>query len=128
MAQVDEKEKEMTTTSPELLAVVNQAKQYIEAARAAAADGLTVSEFGFLVTGLLKLIVAGIDSVPLDGEAKKQYVLDCVDLLFEAVADRLVPAYLYPFWIIARSNIKAIVLAAAAGAIEQLLPLIRGET
>lgn len=113
--------------SPELLAVVEQAKKYIELARSSAADGLTISEFGFLVTGLLKLVVAGIDSVPMDGAAKKQYVLDCVDLLFEAVADKLIPVWLYPFWMVARSNFKAIVLAAAAGAIEQLLPLIRSE-
>ena len=115
----------MTTTNPQLAAVVQQARQYIEAAKAAAADGLTVSEFGFLVTGLLRLIVAGIDSIPMEGVAKKSYVLDCVDLLFEAVADKLVPAWLWPFWFVARTNVKSIVLAVAAGAIEQLLPLVR---
>lgn len=115
----------MSTTNQRLAAVVEQARQYIEAAKAAAADGLTVSEFGFLVTGLLRLIVAGIDSIPMEGVAKKSYVLDCVDLLFEAVADKLVPTWLWPFWLIARSNIKSIVLASAAGAIEQFLPLVR---
>jgi hypothetical protein len=113
------------TTNPQLAAVINQARQYIETAKATAADGLTVSEFGFLVVGLLRLVVAGVDSVPLDGAAKKQYVLDCVDLLFEAVADKLVPALMWPFWLVARSNVKAIVLAAAAGAVEQILPLVR---
>ena len=113
---------------PQLFAVVNQATQYIEVAKASSQNGITVSEFGFLLTGLLKLIVSAIDSVPIEGVSKKEYVLSAVELLFDAVSDRMVPIYLKPLWLPLRGAVRLIVVAAAAGAIEQLLPLIRGVT
>lgn len=115
----------MTQLTPELKAVIDQAQRYIDSAKEAAADGLSVSEFGFLFVGLMRLIVAGVDTFPLGGAAKKQYVMDCSDLLFEAVADKCVPFHLYPVWVVLRPGVRAIVLSAAAGAVEQLIPLVR---
>lgn len=114
-----------TENSPHLSAVIAKAKAYIDEAKAAAAGGLTVAEFSQLAIGLLRLVVSAIDSVPLDGVSKKQYVLSCLELLFDSVADRMVPLYLVPLWLPLRSTVKFVVLSAASGAIEQLLPLVR---
>jgi hypothetical protein len=36
-----------------------------------------------------------------------------------------VPRVAYPIWILARPAVRALVLALAAGAVEQVLPLVR---
>lgn len=100
---------------------------FVEASKSAAADGLTWAEFGDLMMALLRLVVTVLDTVGvMSGAEKKALALEAVASLFDAVADRAVPAYLYPVWFIVRSPIRALVLAIASGAIEQLLPLIRG--
>jgi hypothetical protein len=48
-----------------------------------------------------------------------------VGLLFDAVADKAVPTLAWPVWLIVRPTIRQLVLLAAAGAIESLLPLVR---
>jgi len=99
---------------------------FVESARAAAADGLTWAEFGDLMLALLRLVVTSLDTIgSMTGEQKKAFALAAVASLFDAVADLAVPAYVYPLWLIVRSPIRALVLAIAAGVIEQLLPLVR---
>ncbi|CAB4169112.1 hypothetical protein UFOVP898_17 [uncultured Caudovirales phage] len=101
--------------------------QFIADAKSKAADRkITVAEFGSLIIGLLRLSVAGLDSIDvIDGESKKKWVLACVARLFDTVADGCVPLLARPVWFIARPAIRLLVLSAADGMLEQVLSLVR---
>ena len=99
---------------------------FIAGARAKAAGGLTVAEFGSLVVELIRLAVAGLDTVTtLDGPGKKAWAIACVASLFDAVADSCVPMLARPVWWIVRPAVRTLVLSAAGGALEQILKLTR---
>ena len=99
---------------------------FIAGARAKAAGGLTVSEFGSLVVEVIRLAVAGLDTIStLDGPSKKAWALACVGSLFDAVADSCVPLVAWPVWFIVRPAVRTLVLSAAGGALEQILTLTR---
>lgn len=98
---------------------------FVSTARILSADGLTFAEAGELATQLLRLTMAAVDAIPTDGAAKKAFVLDSLGLLFDAVADRLVPLPVLPVWWLVRSPVRSLVLAVAGGAIESLLPIVR---
>ena len=99
---------------------------FIATSRSAAADGITWAEFGELMLALLRLVVTALDTVStMTGAQKKALALEAVASLFDAVADKAVPAAVYPLWILVRSPVRSLVIAIAAGAIEQLLPLVR---
>jgi hypothetical protein len=99
---------------------------FIAGARAKAAGGLTVAEFGSLVVELIRLAVAGLDTInTLDGVAKKAWAVACVGTLFDAVADSCVPFVARPVWWIVRPTVRTLVLSAAGGALEQILKLTR---
>jgi len=121
----------MITSAPiaaagEHAGLLDKIAAFVSASRAAAADGLTWAEFGELMTGLLRLVVTVLDTVTtLSGEQKKALALEAVGELFDAVADLAVPVVAYPVWLLARPAVRALVLALASGAIEQLLPLVR---
>lgn len=108
-----------------LITVADKARAFVAAAKSAAADGLTVAEFGELTIALLRLTMAAVDSLPVDGAQKKAWVLEAVALLFDELADKAVPALAWPLWIIFKPAIRSLVLAAASGAVETLLPLVR---
>lgn len=98
----------------------------IAGARLKAAGGLSVSEFGSLTVEVIRLTVAGLDTInTLDGAAKKLWALACVGTLFDAVADSCVPTLAWPVWFILRPAVRSLVLAAAGGALEQILTLTR---
>jgi hypothetical protein len=61
----------------------------------------------------------------MSGEAKKAAVLVAVADLFDAVADKAVPTVLWPVWMLARPAVRSLVVAIAAGAVEQVLSLVR---
>lgn len=106
--------------------VLTKVDAFISAARSAAGDGLTWSEFGELLVALLHLAVAALDAVTsMTGDQKKAAVLDGAGRLFDAVADRCVPMVLWPIWGLARGPVRLLVLALASGAVEQILPLVR---
>lgn len=105
--------------------IATAVKAYIETAKSAAADGLTWNEFGELLVSLLRLAVRLADLLHLSGPEKKAIVLEAVAALFDAVADRCVPVYLWPIWLLARGSVRALVLALASGAVESILPLVR---
>lgn len=105
--------------------IVSLATQFLADAKAKAAGGLTVAEFGALVVELLRVLVAGLESVPTDGPAKKAWALSIVAALFDSVAGYAVPIYLQPLWLVTKPAIRALVLAAAGGALEQILSLSR---
>lgn len=99
---------------------------FIASAKMKAVGGLTVAEFGSLATELLKLAVSGLDPLPtLDGPAKKAWALSCIGSLFDSVADACVPTLAWPVWFILRPAVRSLVLAAAGGALEQILVLTR---
>lgn len=99
---------------------------FVRAARAAAADGLTWSEFGELLVSLLRLLVQTLDAVSgMTGPEKKAAVVEAAGMLFDAVADKAVPLAVWPVWILVRPAVRSLVLAIAAGAIEPILQLAR---
>jgi len=106
--------------------VVNAAKAYIATAKVAAADGLTWVEFGELLVGLLRLAMQTVDVLNVPGEQKKAVVIEAAAALFDALADKAIPTMLWPFWVLARPSVRSLVLALASGAVEQILPMLRG--
>lgn len=105
--------------------VAAKVRAFIATAKSAAAGGLTVAEFGELTVALLRVAMAAVDSLPDDGAAKKAWVLEAVGLLFDEVADKCVPTLAYPVWLVVRPAVRSLVLMAASGAIESMLPLVR---
>jgi hypothetical protein len=98
----------------------------IAGARLKSAGGLTVSEFGSLTVEVIRLAVAGLDTITtLDGPGKKAWTLACVGTLFDAVADSCVPFAAKPIWWVIRPAVRTLVLSAAGGALEQILKLTR---
>ena len=99
---------------------------FIASARLKSAGGLTVAEFGSLVVEVIRLAVAGLDTITtLDGPGKKAWALACVGTLFDAIADSCVPLVARPVWWIVRPTVRTLVLSAAGGALEQILTLTR---
>jgi hypothetical protein len=108
------------------LSLQDKVTAYIATAKAAAAGGLTWAEFGELLLGLLRLSVTTLDSIEyMSGEEKKALVLEAAAALFDALADKAVPLAAWPVWILVRPAIRSLVLAIAAGAMEQVLRLVR---
>jgi hypothetical protein len=111
----------------DLVSFPEQIRAFIAVARVKAGDGLTVAEMSELLTAALRVAMAAVDSMPATGPEKKALALAAVGAVFDALALSLaVPFVLYPVWSIARPMVRAAVLAAASGAIESILPLIRG--
>lgn len=98
---------------------------FLAIARIKAYGGITVAEFGELLVAAMRMAVAAVDALPADGAAKKQMVIAAVGVVFDSLADYMVPALAYPFWVVARPAVRSLVLMFAAGAIESLLPLVR---
>lgn len=105
--------------------IASRVKAFIAVAEIKAKGGLTIAEFGELFLALMRLCIEAVDALDAAGSQKKALVLEALDELFEALADKAVPLYAYPFWVIARPAIKATVMAAASGSIEVVLSWIR---
>lgn len=106
--------------------LAQQLDAFIATAKSVAADGLTWSEFGELLVSLLRMVVTTLDSVQgLSGAEKKAVALAAVGTLFDVVADKAIPAALYPVWFLVRPAVRSLVVALASGAVEKLLPLVR---
>jgi hypothetical protein len=105
--------------------VAQKIKAFVAQARDAAADGLSLAEFGELTTALMRVAIAAADSVPIDGPERKAWVLSAVGLLFDELADRMIPTIAWPMWVILRPAARSLLLHVASGAIESLLPLVR---
>jgi len=112
----------------DLPSLAEKVRAFISIAKVKAADGLTVAEFGELAVALLRVAIAAADAIPVDGAERKAFVLNAVGLLFDEVADKCVPFMAWPIWLIVRPAVRSLVLLAAAGAIESLLPLVRKTT
>lgn len=98
---------------------------FIEQARRDAADGkLSVAEFGRLTVALIRIGVLLAEPLAVPGVDKKSIVIDAVARLFDAVADKCVPTLAYPAWLVIRSSVRSLVLAAAGGALEAILAMV----
>jgi hypothetical protein len=106
--------------------LARRVQSFLQVAEQAARNGITWSEFGELLMALLRLSIQAADTLSgMSGKEKKEMVLAAVAALFDAVADKAVPAYLYPLWLLSRSAVRSLVLALASGAVEILLPMVR---
>lgn len=108
--------------------VSKMVRLFIEDAKAASADGLTVAEFGSLATRVLRTAVAALDSVEAAGSQKKEWALAAVLALFDAVADKCVPAIAFPVWVLVKPAVRSVLLYYSSGALEVILNLVRGES
>lgn len=116
-----------TSAALRFLELRDQVSAFIATARVAAVDGLTWQEFGDLMLALLKLTTTTLDGmVNLKGPEKKELALEAVAALFDTVADKAVPLAAWPLWLLIKPAVRSLVLAIAAGALEQVLPLMRG--
>jgi hypothetical protein len=113
------------TAANDASGLAEKVKAYVQRAKELASDGLSVADFAELATSLLRLVVSALDSIPADGEQKKIWAVAAVATLFDAVSDKCVPIYFVPFWVVSRPTVRAIVLLAAGGVVQSLLPIVR---
>lgn len=103
----------------------DRVKAFVVEAQDRAADGITVADFAELVVDLLRLVIAALDTIPADNAAKKAWAVSAVAMLFDTLADKAVPVVLWPVWMIVRPAARQLVLLAASGLIEGLIPVVR---
>ena len=109
-----------------MLDLAGKVSAFIESVKKTAADGLTWTEFGELLIALLRLVTQTLDkTLTLSGPEKKALAIEAVAVFFDTFADRCVPLIAWPVWAIARPAVRALVLALATGAMEQVLSLVR---
>lgn len=108
--------------------LADKVEAFLVVADLKAKEGLTVSEFGELFLALMRLCIEAVDSWEAAGDQKKELVLGALAELFDELADRAIPAYALPFWILARPVFRSALLALASGAIEVVLKLVRGQS
>lgn len=89
---------------------------------------LTVTEFGRITVGLIRLGILMAEPLTVPGSDKKAIVMAAVAMLFDTVADKCVPVYAYPAWLAIRLPVRALVLAAASGALEAILRIVLPDT
>lgn len=120
----------MITSAPvqatlDLANVRDKISAFITVARLKAKGGVTISEFAELSIALLRIVIGTIDSLPQSGIEKKALAMDAMAMLFDALADACIPTLAWPVWVMVRPAVRSLVLLAADGAIESLLPLVR---
>lgn len=111
--------------SSDLASLAEKVRAFVATAKSAATGGITVVEFGELAVALMRIAINAADAIPVEGAMRKQFVLNAIGLLFDEVADRCIPTLAWPIWLIVRPAVRSLVLLAASGAIESLLPLVR---
>jgi hypothetical protein len=99
---------------------------YVSAAKLRAADGLTIPEVCELIVSAMRIAIEAVDKLSVEGSEKKTIVLDLVSVLFEEFVDLAIPLPLKPVWWLVRPAFKSLSLSLAGGAIEALLPIVRG--
>jgi len=113
------------TSTLDVYDLKDKVSNFVAKAKSAAADGLTIGEFAELAVALMRVAIATLDNIPTEGAQKKAWVLEAVGLLFDSVADKCVPTVAWPMWLMFRPGIRSLVVAAAGGAVDALLPLVR---
>jgi len=108
--------------------LAQKVRVFVAMARESAAGGISVAEFGELMLALLRICVAAADSIPAAGAERKAWVMEAAGVLFDEVADFMVPTIAKPFWLLFRPGVRSLVLSAVSGIVESLLPLVREAT
>ena len=103
----------------------DKVKQFILNAQERAADGITISDFSEIAIDLLRLVIATLDTIPADNASKKAWAISAVAMLFDELADKCVPVVAWPVWMIVRPAVRQLVLLAASGVIEAMIPIVR---
>lgn len=103
----------------------DKVKAFIMDAQEKAADGITISDFAEIAVELLRLVIATLDTIPATNAEKKAWAVAAVAMLFDDLADKCVPVVVWPVWMIVRPAVRQIVLLAAGGLIDGLVPVVR---
>jgi len=115
-----------TQAAQHFTAIADQIRAFISMAREVSADGITWMEYGQLLVRLMQLAVEGLDRIQsLSGAEKADIARHAAGVLFDAVADRTIPGWMTPFWLLARGSIRSLTVALAGGAVEILIPITR---
>jgi hypothetical protein len=107
--------------------LASKVEAYLEVAKQRASDGISLSEFSELTLSGLRVGIAAIDTLQVAGSEKKKIVVDIAGTIFDSLADLCIPAVARPVWWLVRPAARSLVLSLAAGAVESLLPLVRGK-
>ena len=108
-----------------LPSLAEKMKSFCVVAILKSANGITVSEFSELTLALMRISIAAADAVPVSGPERKEFVLAGVGLLFDSVADRMIPVLAWPVWILLKPMARTFTLSMASGGIEAILPLLK---
>jgi hypothetical protein len=119
------KNEALLTPEKQIDTLAEKVRGYIVAARLKARDGLTVAELSELIVSAMRIAIAALDSIPVDGAQRKTIVIAFVGDMFDEFADKVVPLPAWPFWIIAKPTVRIVALAVASGATEALLHIVR---
>jgi len=96
-----------------------QVQQFVTDARTLAADGLTLAEVAQLFQALIVLAVQAATQLTNAGAQKKDFVLQAVAYLYDAIAPSIpLPFFVQPFRFLLRPHVRNLVLAIADGVIE----------
>jgi hypothetical protein len=114
----------LVAASP-MLTLADKVRAFITIADLKAKEGLTVAEFGELFLALMRLCIEAAEVLDAAGPQKKEMVLEALGMLFDAVADKAIPTYSWPLWILFKPAVRSALLAAASGGIEVVLQLVR---
>ena len=116
------------TPETQIDTLAEKVRGYIVAARLKARDGLTVSELSELIVSAMRIAIAALDSIPVDGAQRKAIVIAFVGDMFDEFSDKVVPLVAWPVWIVAKPTVRIVALAVASGATEALLHIVRSST
>jgi hypothetical protein len=105
--------------------ILKQIEEFLTVTRARVADGITVADLTQITLGGMRLVIGLLDRVNMPGADKKAEVLKLVAYLFDQFSDSCVPFLSKPLWWIVKPAVRALVLSAASGAVEFLLPVVR---
>lgn len=117
----------MTTDRDIYTETVTTLESFLKDTRARFSDGISLSDFGRTVFDGLRICIATVDALPMPGVERKEVVMAWAGDLFEAVSPLLVPTIAWPAWVLFRGTAKSVFLLVVSGAVESLLPIIRGE-
>mgnify|MGYP005687250971 CR=1 FL=1 len=90
-----------------------------------ASDGLSLQDFSAIFFDSLRLAISAVEAIPVEGTERKKMVMDFAGTMFDKYADKIIPIYVYPFWIVVKPAARMLLMSVAAGAVESILPLVR---
>ena len=105
---------------------LSQIGAYISQARDKARDGISIADLASLTLDGMRLAIGLLDRLEMPGADKKAEVLKLVSYFFDSFADACVPFAAKPIWWLAKPAVRALVLSLASGAVESMLPMVRG--